>query len=82
MDPQFGSGLINDVTDPSDTPYIYLTGPWIYLVMIFIIGVIIINFTMCLCITCSRTPTPNDIDIINVDNEMTKSNKNIDIYGQ
>eukprot|EP00483_Globobulimina_turgida_P001712 UN01714 len=59
MDPRaisraFGSEVIN----PDNTPYIYLTGPWIYLVMIFIVGVIIINCTMCLCISCQRTQMP------------------------
>ena len=50
--PKFGS----KVTDPDvvNTPYIYLTGPWIYLVIMLIVGVIIINTTMCLCITCRK----------------------------
>ena len=58
--PTFGTGYtFNTNADPAHSPLLYLTEPWIYLVMLFIVGIVILNFTMCLCISCERrTPMP------------------------
>mmetsp|Transcript_58943 Transcript_58943/g.93770 ORF Transcript_58943/g.93770 Transcript_58943/m.93770 type:complete len:85 (-) Transcript_58943:84-338(-) len=76
---EFGGGM----TDPENTPYIYLTGPWIYLVMLFIVGVIVINFTMCLCITCDRSTVPRvQKKTIYEEEEEQEQQMELNIYGQ
>ena len=74
------------VTDPdiTNTPYIYLTAPWIYLVMFFVVGVIILNCTMCLCITCRRRPKPitDAKGKVLYDNSSDDECLEINVYGQ
>ena len=74
---QFGAGIEH----PENTPYIYLTGPWIYLVMVFIIGIIIINCTMCLCITCQKNHVPV-MKTKNLYDDDENEQMEVNIYGQ